>query len=46
LDRQYPIHVEDIHKHIGLSLKGKDVSKGFQGPGKHDKKKGEPNLYE
>jgi hypothetical protein len=46
LDRRYPIHVEDIHQLTGLSLEGEDVSKGFQGPNKHDKKKGEPNLYE
>jgi hypothetical protein len=46
LDRQYPIHAEDIHQHIGLSLKGEDVSKGFQGPSKHDKNKGDPSLYE
>jgi hypothetical protein len=38
--------VEDIHQLTGLSLKGEDVSKGFQGPSKHGKKKGEPNLYE
>jgi hypothetical protein len=29
LDRQYPIHAEDIHQLIGLSLEGEDVSKGF-----------------
>jgi hypothetical protein len=31
---------------MGLSIEGKDVSKGFQGPSKHGKKKGEPNMYE
>jgi hypothetical protein len=46
LDRRYPIHAEDIHQLTGLSLEGEDVSKGFQGPNKHGKKKGEPNLYE
>jgi hypothetical protein len=46
LDRWYPIHAEDIHQLTGLSFKGEDVSKGFQGLGKHKKKKGEPNLYE
>jgi hypothetical protein len=46
LDRRYPIHTKDIHQLIGLSLKGEDVSKGFHGPNKHDKKKGETNLYE
>jgi hypothetical protein len=30
----------------GLSLEGEDVSKGFQGPSKHGKKKGKVNLYE
>ena len=29
LDKQYPIHVEDIHQLTGLSFKGEDVSKGF-----------------
>jgi hypothetical protein len=29
-----------------LSLEGEDVSKGFQGPSKHGKKKGELSLYE
>jgi hypothetical protein len=46
LDRQYPIHVEDIHQLTGLSIEGKDVSKGFQGPSKHGNKKGEPSQYE
>jgi hypothetical protein len=46
LDRRYPIHAEDIHQLTGLSLEGEDVSKGFQGPSKHDKNKGEPSLYE
>jgi hypothetical protein len=46
LDRRYPIHAEDIHQLTTLSIEGEDVSKGFQGPRKHGKKKGEPNLYE
>jgi hypothetical protein len=46
LDKKYPIHVEDIHQLTILSLEGEDVSKGFQGPSKHGKKKGEPSLYE
>jgi hypothetical protein len=46
LDRRYPVHVEYIHQLTGLSLGGENVSKGFQGPSKHEKKKGEPNLYE
>jgi hypothetical protein len=46
LDMRYPIHTEDIHQLTGLSLEGEDVSKGFQGPSKNGKKKGEPNLYE
>jgi hypothetical protein len=46
MDRKYPIHVEDIHQRTGLSIEGEDVSKGFQGPSKHGKKKGEPRLYE
>jgi hypothetical protein len=29
LDKQYPIHVEDIHQLIGLSFEGEDASKGF-----------------
>jgi hypothetical protein len=29
-----------------LSLEGEDVSKGFQGPRKHGKKKGEVSLYD
>jgi hypothetical protein len=44
--RRYPIHAEDIHQITGLSIEGEDVSKGFQGPSKHGKKKGEPSLYE
>jgi hypothetical protein len=40
------IHVEDIHQLIGLSLEGEDVSKGFQGPRKHGKRKGKVSLYE
>jgi hypothetical protein len=31
---------------MGLSSQGEDVLKRFQGPSKHGKKKGEPNLYE
>jgi hypothetical protein len=46
LDRRYPIHTKNNHQLIGLSLKGKDMYKGFQGPIKDEKKKGEPNLYE
>jgi hypothetical protein len=46
LDKRYPIHAEDIHELTGLSLEGEDMSKGFQGLNKNDKKKGEPNLYE
>jgi hypothetical protein len=46
LDRWYPIHPKYIHQLTGLSLEGKDVFKGFRGPSKHGKKKGEPNLYE
>jgi hypothetical protein len=46
LDRRYSIHAEDIHRLNGLSHKGEDVSKGFQGPSKHGKKKWDPNLYE
>jgi hypothetical protein len=38
LDRRYLIHAEDIHQLTRLSLEGEDVSKGFQGPGKHEKK--------
>jgi hypothetical protein len=41
LDKWYPIHAEDIQQLTGLSSQGEDVSKGFQGPGKHGKKKGE-----
>jgi hypothetical protein len=46
LDRKYPIHAEDIHQLTGLSIEGEDVSKGFQCPSRHGKKKGETNLYE
>jgi hypothetical protein len=42
LDRKYPIHVEYIHPLTRLSFEGEDVSKGFQGPGKHGKMKEEP----
>jgi hypothetical protein len=46
LHRRYPIHVEDIHHLTELSLEGEDISKGFQGPRKDGKKKGEVSLYE
>jgi hypothetical protein len=46
LDKRYPIHAKDIQQLTGLSSQGEDVSKGFQGPGKHGKKKGELSLYE
>jgi hypothetical protein len=39
LDKRYPIHAEDIQQLTGLSFQGEDVSKGFQGPGKHEKRK-------
>jgi hypothetical protein len=45
LDKWYPIHAEEIQQLTGLSSKGEDVVKGFQGPGKHGKKKGELSLY-
>jgi hypothetical protein len=37
---------KDIQQLTGLSSQGEDVSKGFQGPDKHGKKKGELSLYE
>jgi hypothetical protein len=46
LDRWYPNHADDTHHLTGLSLKGKDMSIGFQGPSKHGKKKVDPRLYE
>jgi hypothetical protein len=46
LDKRYPIHAEEILQLMGLSIEGKDVSKGFWGPNKHGKKKGEPSIYE
>jgi hypothetical protein len=46
LETIYPIHAKDIHQLTELSIEGEDVSKGFQGPSKHGKKKGEPSLYE
>jgi hypothetical protein len=46
LDRRYPIHGEEIQQLTGFSLEGEDVSKGFQGPSKHGKRKGEVRLYE
>jgi hypothetical protein len=41
IDRIYPIHAKDIHHLTRLSLEGEDISKGFQGPRNHGKKKGE-----
>ena len=46
LYKRYPIHLEDIQQLTGLSSQGEDVSKGFQGPRKHRKKKGDLSLYE
>jgi hypothetical protein len=46
LDQRYPIHADDIHQLTGLSLEGEDIAKGFQGPSKNLKNKGEVNLYE
>ena len=46
LDKRYPIHAEDIQQLTRLSSQGDDVSKGFQGLNKHEKKKGELSLYE
>jgi hypothetical protein len=31
LDREYPIHVHDIHQLTGLSIESEDVTGGFQG---------------
>jgi hypothetical protein len=39
LDREYPIHVDDIHHLIDLSIDGDDVTNGFQGLGKCINKK-------
>jgi hypothetical protein len=33
------IHAEYIHQLTSLSLEGEDVSKGFQGPSKHGRRK-------
>jgi hypothetical protein len=38
--------MDHIHQLIGFSMEGKDISKGFQGSGKHRMKKGELNLYD
>jgi hypothetical protein len=46
LYRKYPIHAEDIHQLIELSLEVEDVSKRFQGHSKNNKKKEEPKIYE
>jgi len=46
MDKTYPIHLEDIYKLTGLSMEGRDVTQGFQGSGKNDRKKGELNLYD
>jgi hypothetical protein len=46
LDKRYPIHAKEIHQLTGLSFEGEDMSKGFQGPGKHGKKKGKLSMYE
>jgi hypothetical protein len=43
---RYPIHEKDIQQLTRISSEGEDVSKGFQGPGKHGKKKGELSMYE
>jgi len=45
MDRRYPIHAKYIHQLTGLSLEGEDVFEFFEGPNKHGKNKGEPNLY-
>lgn len=45
LEREYPIHVDDIHQLTGLSMEGEDVTKAFQGAGKHGKNKGKPTIY-
>jgi len=46
LDKEFPIHVDDIHKLAGLSMESEDVVNGFQGLGKHGRKKGEVNIYD
>jgi hypothetical protein len=43
---RYLIHADEIFQLTILSLEGEDVTKGFQGPRKHGKKKGEVSLYE
>jgi hypothetical protein len=40
LDQAYPIHVDDIHNLIGLSMEGQYVKDGFQGSGKHGSQEG------
>jgi hypothetical protein len=46
LEKIYMIHADDIKQLRGLSLEGEDVSKGFQGPSKHGKRKGKFNMFE
>jgi hypothetical protein len=46
LNKEYLIHVEDIHQLTGLLMEPDDGTKGFQGSRKCGKKKGEPTLYD
>lgn len=45
LDREYPIHVNDIHRLIGLSDEGNSVNTTFQVGAKRAKKHEEENYY-
>lgn len=38
LDKEYPIHIEDIHRLIGLSTRGNVVARAFKGGTKGKKK--------
>jgi hypothetical protein len=46
LNQAYPIHVEYIHKIIGLSMEGQNVKDDFQGLWNHGRKKGKISLYD
>lgn len=45
LDKEYPIHVEDISWLTGLSIGGNTVSSAFQTGAKRVKKRSEDNIY-
>jgi len=46
LYREYPIHVDDIHHLIDLSIDGDYVTNDFQGLGKCINKKWDPSIHD